>query len=103
MEIFASLKTMNKPITQLRVFVAVAAMLSAALLAPHAQAQSSGDKISVNLSDPARPAFVKVSMVNGSIIVKGYDGRSSWKLAIATGKGNPAPAALSGSIFLRPA
>lgn len=69
------MKTMNKPIAQLRVFVAVAAMLSAALLAPHARAQSGGDKISVNLSDPARPAFVKVSMVNGSIIVKGYDGK----------------------------
>ena len=40
-----------------------------------AQTQSSADRISVNLSDPSRPALVKVSLVNGSITVKGYEGR----------------------------
>lgn len=65
---------MNKQTQQVRKIVAVAALLGGALIAPRLQAQS-GDKISVNLSDPSRPPFVKVSMVNGSIIVKGYDGK----------------------------
>ncbi len=34
-----------------------------------------GDKISVNLSDPSRPATIKASLLNGSITVKGYDGK----------------------------
>src|SRR5579863_6840740 len=74
MEIFASLKTMNKQ-TQIRAFVAALVLLGAAWLAPQAQAQNSGDKIAVNLSDPSRPPYVKVSMVNGSINVKAYDGK----------------------------
>jgi hypothetical protein len=74
METFASLKTMNKQ-TQIRAFVAALALLGAAWLAPQAQAQNSGDKIAVNLSDPSRPPYVKVSMVNGSINVKAYDGK----------------------------
>src|ERR1700731_1334716 len=40
-----------------------------------AQAQSGGDRIPVTLSDPARPASVKVSLVNGGITVKAYDGK----------------------------
>ncbi len=38
-------------------------------------APAAGDKISVNLSDPSRPATVKASLLNGSITVKGYDGK----------------------------
>ena len=34
-----------------------------------------GDKLSVALSDPSRPALVKASLVNGGITVKGYDGK----------------------------
>lgn len=75
MEIFAFLKTMNKQRQQFRLVIAAAAMLAVTFLVPRAQAQAGGDKISVNLSDPARPAFVKVGLVNGSIIVKGYDGK----------------------------
>jgi hypothetical protein len=75
METFAFLKTMNKQREQIRIFIAVAALFGAALLVPAAQGQSSGDKIAVNLSDPSRPPFVKVGMVNGSIIVKAYDGK----------------------------
>jgi len=74
MEIFVFLKTMNKQ-RQIRTFVAVAVMLAAAVVAPRAQAQAGADKVSVNLSDPSRPPFVKVGMVNGSIIVKSYDGK----------------------------
>src|SRR2546423_11538476 len=40
-----------------------------------AQAQAGVDRIPVTLSDPARPALVKVSMVNGSITVKAHEGK----------------------------
>lgn len=68
------MKTMNKQ-KQIRAFVSVVALLGAAWLAPRAEAQNGGDKVAVNLSDPSRPPYVKVSMVNGSINVKAYDGK----------------------------
>lgn len=37
--------------------------------------QAGGDRIPVTLSDPSRPAHVKVSMVNGGITVKAYEGK----------------------------
>jgi DUF4097 and DUF4098 domain-containing protein YvlB len=77
METFASLKTMNKQrtsIVRITLWAAALATASAVLLAPNARAQN-GDKVAVNLSDPARPPFINVSMVNGSIIVKAYDGK----------------------------
>jgi DUF4097 and DUF4098 domain-containing protein YvlB len=40
-----------------------------------AAAQGTADRVSVPLSDPARPAFVKAHLVNGSITVKGYEGK----------------------------
>jgi hypothetical protein len=39
------------------------------------QTQSGADKVSVTLSDPTRPAFVKASLINGGITVKAYDGK----------------------------
>jgi|SRR5215469_1428509 len=39
------------------------------------QAQAGGDHVSVTLSDPARPALVKASLVSGGITVKAYDGK----------------------------
>ena len=45
------------------------------LSAGRAAAQSGVDRIPVTLSDPSRPARVKVSMVNGGITVKGYEGK----------------------------
>jgi DUF4097 and DUF4098 domain-containing protein YvlB len=77
METFAFLKTMNKHKTSIRRIILWAAALAAApglLVAPSARAQN-GDKVPVNLSDPSRPAFIKVGMVNGSIIVKAYEGK----------------------------
>lgn len=65
---------MNKQM-QIRVLIAALALFGAAWLAPQAPAQNSGDKIAVSLSDPSRPPYVKVSMVNGSINVKAYDGK----------------------------
>src|SRR5579872_97784 len=76
METFAFLKIMNNQILSFRTLVATAALAGASVvLAPRTQAQNTPDRISVNLSDPARPAFVKASMVNGSITVKAYDGK----------------------------
>ena len=56
---------------------AAAALVGFAPSAPQArgQAQSGGDRISVNLSDPSRPSRVKASLVNGGITVKAYDGK----------------------------
>ena len=45
--------------------------------APFAEAAAvgSGDRVAVPLSDPARPAFVKAHLLNGSIAVKSYEGK----------------------------
>src|SRR5712692_8218708 len=87
METFAFSKTMNNQSSRFPFLlsassaataVALALTLSA-LTAPSAraqgQAQSGGDRIPVTLSDPSRPAHVKVSLVNGGITVKAYDGK----------------------------
>lgn len=39
------------------------------------QTQSGSDKVSVTLSDPARPALVKAALISGGITVKAYDGK----------------------------
>jgi hypothetical protein len=83
MEIFAFLKIMNNQIQRCGQVLAAALfganLFGAALLAPgaraEAQAQSGNDRVSVNLSDPSRPAFIKASAVNGSITVKAYEGK----------------------------
>ena len=51
--------------------------LLAILAAPRAfaAATSNGDRVSVPLSDPARPAFIKAHLLNGGITVKGYEGK----------------------------
>src|SRR5208282_4129578 len=79
METFAFLKIMNNQTQRMERILAAAALLGAALLAPGARAEaespSGGDRVSVNLSDPTRPAFVKASSINGGITVKAYDGK----------------------------
>jgi DUF4097 and DUF4098 domain-containing protein YvlB len=77
MEIFAFLKIMNNHTFRFSHILRGALLAGAALIAPVAQAQtqSGSDRIAVNLDDPARPAFVKASLVNGSITVKAYDGK----------------------------
>jgi DUF4097 and DUF4098 domain-containing protein YvlB len=75
METYAFLKIMNNQTLSFRSFVAAVALAGAALLAPQAGAQNGPDRVSVNLSDPARPAFIKASMVNGGITVKAYEGK----------------------------
>jgi len=49
--------------------------LAAAPARGQAQTQLGADHVSVALSDPARPALVKASLVNGGITVKAYDGK----------------------------
>jgi DUF4097 and DUF4098 domain-containing protein YvlB len=88
MEIFAFLKIMNNQIQRCGQVLAAglfgaglfgAGLFGAALIAPgaraEAQAQSGNDRVSVSLSDPSRPAFIKASSVNGSITVKAYEGK----------------------------
>jgi DUF4097 and DUF4098 domain-containing protein YvlB len=84
MEIFGFWKTMNK---QTKQFSSISGRLALAAIATvilglgagntlaQGQSQSGVDRIPVTLSDPSRPARVKVSMVNGGITVKGYDGK----------------------------
>ncbi|HMD07292.1 MAG TPA: DUF4097 family beta strand repeat-containing protein [Candidatus Acidoferrum sp.] len=66
---------MNNQTCSFRSLVTVGVMAGVALLTPLAEAQTGPDRVSVNLSDPARPAFIKASMVNGGITVKAYDGK----------------------------
>ena len=82
METFAFWKTMNKQtkfssISGRLVLAAIAATLGpgAGNTRAQAQTQSGLDRIPVTLSDASRPAHVKVSMVNGGITVKAYDGK----------------------------
>jgi hypothetical protein len=58
--------------------VAIAAatlILSAKVTRAQGQMQAGVDRIPVTLSDPSRPARVKISMVNGGITVKAYEGK----------------------------
>jgi len=78
METFAFSKTMiNQTLRYPLLFAA--AVLGASLFAPRAraqaQSQSGVDRVPVTLSDPSRPAMVKVSLVNGGITVKAYEGK----------------------------
>jgi hypothetical protein len=83
METFGFWKTMNKQtryslIAERLALVTIAAMTLAAgsqQTVAQGQSQAGGDRIPVTLSDPSRPAHVKVSMVNGGITVKAYEGK----------------------------
>jgi DUF4097 and DUF4098 domain-containing protein YvlB len=76
MEIYAFLKTMNNQIQKYtRLFLSVTAAFALFVLSAPCVLAQGGDRIAVNLSDPARPAVVKVSLLNGGITVKGTDGK----------------------------
>ena len=76
---------MNNHIRRFQSILAAAVFVGLALSAPqtHARAeeqaqsqtQSGSDKVSVTLSDPARPALVKAGLISGGITVKAYDGK----------------------------
>jgi hypothetical protein len=79
MERFVFLKIMNNRTQRFPSLVVAAAILCVAIAAAPAYGQtqtpSGADRVSVNLSDPARPSLVKASLVNGGITVKAYDGK----------------------------
>src|SRR5713226_2452341 len=79
MERFVFLKIMNNQTQRFPSLVVAVAILCVAFAAAPAYGQtqtpSGADRVSVNLSDPGRPALVKASLVNGGITVKGYDGK----------------------------
>src|SRR5712692_3436154 len=83
MERYVFLKIMNNQTQRIPSLVVAVAILCVAVAAAPAPAQtqvqtqtpSGADRVSVNLSDPARPALVKASLINGGITVKGYDGK----------------------------
>src|SRR6266849_10400913 len=83
MEIFEFWKTMNKQTRRFSSILSAGLALgaiAAVALGPSAektlaQGQAGGDRIPVTLSDPSRPARVKVSLVTGGITVKAYDGK----------------------------
>jgi len=66
-----------------RVYAAPLAVALLAIAVPLVFAQQrnapggteAGDRVTVNLSDPSRPGSLKASLLNGSIFVKGYDGK----------------------------
>jgi DUF4097 and DUF4098 domain-containing protein YvlB len=53
----------------------VAIFIACAVAAAMPAVAQSGDRVAVQLSDPARPAVVKASLIAGSINVKAYDGK----------------------------
>src|SRR5438270_3659799 len=79
METFEFWKTMNKQTKSSsilgRLTFAALATIAWGCSAGTMPAQTGVDRIPVTLSDPSRPARVKVSMVNGGIIVKAYEGK----------------------------
>ena len=82
METFEFWKTMNKQMRQFSSILWAGLAIAAVTLSAGAektlaqgQTQAGGDRIPVTLSDPSRPAHVKVSLVNGGITVKRYEGK----------------------------
>jgi DUF4097 and DUF4098 domain-containing protein YvlB len=53
--------------------IILTAVFSSAL--SFAAATANPDRVTVPLSDPARPAFIKAHLLNGGITVKGYEGK----------------------------
>jgi hypothetical protein len=73
METFEFWNVMTNTYSSLRSSVAI--FIGCALAAAMPAVAQSGDRVAVQLSDPARPAVVKASLIAGSINVKAYDGK----------------------------
>ena len=63
---------MTKKFIQITAII-LSAVLSAGLA--FAAASANPDRVTVPLSDPTRPAFIKAHLLNGGITVKGYEGK----------------------------
>lgn len=66
---------MNVMIKKHRFILSLATIALSSAPLVRAAAVGSGDRVAVPLSDPARPAFVKAHLLNGSIAVKSYEGK----------------------------
>jgi hypothetical protein len=55
--------------------ISMAFLIFAVSIATLAQVQDTGDRLTVNFSDPSRPGLVRVSLLNGSIAVRTHSGR----------------------------
>ncbi|MBU4268976.1 MAG: hypothetical protein KJ808_09055 [Acidobacteria bacterium] len=59
-----------KPIK--RIFIALLVM---GMVAPALWSEDAVDRVAVPFSDPGKPGLVKAHLINGGIVVKGYDGK----------------------------
>src|SRR5437764_2722458 len=74
MEIFISVNVMtNKFLAIVSCFIM--GLLFASSVFAAAAATGNPDRVTVPLSDPTRPAFIKAHLLNGGITVKGYEGK----------------------------
>src|SRR5712671_3365697 len=65
--------TQSKPMKNLQKTIGI---ISCAVMLTGALAQDiPADRVSVPLRDPSRPGLVKVNLMTGGIVVKGYDGK----------------------------
>jgi len=53
----------------------ISILLLSLMAITHAQETSTPDRLTIPLTDPSRPVFLKVGILNGSIIVKGTSGK----------------------------
>ncbi len=70
-----STKRSKPPVAGLLAVLTFAPLVPPALAQTQPQLGDGVDRLSVHLSDPTRPGAVKVSLLNGSIAVKSYDGK----------------------------
>ena len=56
---------------------AVSGILWLFLFVPAWAQEPQGDRVTVPFSDPARPKFLKASLLNGGMTVRGYDGKDA--------------------------
>lgn len=66
---------MNNPTQKSKLLFVRTAVTTALVVLCVTSVSAQGDRIAVPLTDPSRPAMVKVNLLNGGITVKGYDGK----------------------------
>src|SRR5947209_2346041 len=75
MGIFISVNVMTNKFLAFIQFAIIAVLCAPSTFAV-AAATGNPDRVSVPLSDPTRPAFIKAHLLNGGITVKGYEGKA---------------------------
>src|SRR5437588_1349903 len=74
MEIYTFVSVMINKFISLISFT-ILALVCAPLTFAAPAATGNADRVTVPLSDPTRPAFIKAHLLNGAITVKGYEGK----------------------------